>query len=80
MALNWINLYKIQSHDYFGAEGQDKIDYVERLQILCQSFNLMKLNEINDKIEACSEVEQAKCLVDEKVFDCLYFFIAKVWL
>jgi len=56
-----------KSHDYFGAEGQDKIDYVERLQILCQSFNLMKLNEINDKIEACSEVEQAKCLVDEKL-------------
>jgi len=56
-----------KSHDYFGAEGQEKIDYVERLQILCQSFNLMKLNEINEKIEACSEVEQAKCLVDEKL-------------
>ena len=57
-----------QSHDYFGAEGQEKIDFVERLQILCQSFDLMKLNEINEKIEG-SEVEQAKCLVNEKVGD-----------
>jgi len=55
-----------KSHDYFGAEGQEKIDFVERLQILCQSFDLMKLNEINEKIES-SEVEQAKCLVNEKL-------------